>query len=572
MTKANSFLSELKQIHRALQDSLSADGQVFVRKDDASAPELRAALALLPTLFPESVPGLDCYDEKRFGPLLGVSDEGSAAEVIVRAALASAKAKALDAFDSVAVGVMVDGERMTSAGEVPIGPDEYKVVVGAAFGRTHCTTNVGVRVNARLYQPLPEFQVPDAEGGVAGVVDKIVAHFKPFVETPNGQPRPLTIRLALQAETSFELLKALLRAIETKRQAGKLAASNIHRLSLLVVFEREIRAQEDSPRIERVLEFAAQLGVPEVALDGELLEGARKRLSVQDLLNVLDVKTLRTLLQKAAGLGVRLTHRYHLDPESAARTIWTGLHAARTFGMNAAKYGLIPLTLEQQETVVRLVSRWTAPWTAVPAFYVDTPLLVANDVFDETRCGEALEVWMDRMSSLGVKLILVDCPDRITPRRLVRESESSDDRGVLTLAQIESLTNHARRLGLKVLWSGGITPPQAFALARLGVSGIFSTSATAERIAVGQVLASDPQLAVENEPTEAGVRRVHALIQGGFLAGVLKGADGSLGAEIERHCQEVLSALAANRDAQGSVAALDPLLARGWKRHWNQTA
>jgi len=570
MAKANSFLFELTQIHRALQDSLSDDGKMFVRKGDASAPELQAALASLPTSFPEWVAGLDHYDEKRFGPLLGVSDEGSAAEVIVRAALDSAKAKALDPFDSAAVGVMVDGERMTSAGEVPIGPDEYKVVVGAAFGRTHCTTNVGVRVNARLYQPLPEFQVPAAEEEVAGVADKIVAHFKPFVDTPNGRPRPLTVRLALRAETSFEVLKALVRAIEVERQAGKLAANNIHRLSLLIVFEREIRAQEDSPRIEQVLDFAALLGVPEVALDGKLLEGARKRLSVQDLLNVLDVKTLRKLLQKAAALGVRLTHRYELDPESAARTIWTGLHAARTYGMNAAKYGLIPLTLEQQETVVRLISRWTAPWTAVPAFYVDTPLLIANDVFDETRCDEALELWMDRMSSLGVKLILVDCPDRITPRRLMRESESADDRGVLTLAQIESLANHARRLGLKVLWSGGITPPQAFALARLGVSGIFSTSATAERIAVGQVLASDPQLAVENEPTEAGVRRVHALIQGGFLVGVLRG-DGPLCAEIERQCQELLSALAANRDAQSAVGALDPLLARGWQRHWKQT-
>jgi hypothetical protein len=65
---------------------------------------------------------------------------------------------------------------------------------------------------------------------------------------------------------------------------------------------------------------------------------------------------------------------------------------------------------------------------------------------------------------------------------------------------------------------------------------------------------------------------VHALIQGGFLVGVLSGVDGSLSAEIERQCQELLSALVANRDGEAVVAALDPLLVRGWKRHWNQPA
>ena len=73
-------------------------------------------------------------------------------------------------------------------------------------------------------------------------------------------------------------------------------------------------------------------------------------------------------------------------------------------------------------------------------------------------------------------------------------------------------------LGVKILWSGGITAPQAFDLARRRVFGIFSTSSTAAKMAVTTQFERDPRLAAENEPTEFGVRRMHAIIQGGFLS------------------------------------------------------
>ena len=43
---------------------------------------------------------------------------------------------------------------MTSAGEVPIGPDEYAALSAVAARRLLLTTNVGVRANARYTQPL----------------------------------------------------------------------------------------------------------------------------------------------------------------------------------------------------------------------------------------------------------------------------------------------------------------------------------------------------------------------------------------------------------------------------------
>jgi hypothetical protein len=76
--------------------------------------------------------------------------------------------------------------------------------------------------------------------------------------------------------------------------------------------------------------------------------------------HILDPEHLRRLLRLSRQLGVRLPYRYHLDVETAARTIWTGLHTARTNGFSAGKYGLVPMTLEQQGAVIEMITRWTA--------------------------------------------------------------------------------------------------------------------------------------------------------------------------------------------------------------------
>src|SRR4030095_16668405 len=90
------------------------------------------------------------YDSRSLGPLFAVSDEGSAGAAVVAAAYTSAKARAFPGGECPTLGVILDGERMTSAGEVPIGPDEYAALSEAAAGRVLLTTNVGVRANARF--------------------------------------------------------------------------------------------------------------------------------------------------------------------------------------------------------------------------------------------------------------------------------------------------------------------------------------------------------------------------------------------------------------------------------------
>lgn len=510
---------------------------------------------------------LEEYDHARFGPVLGVSDEGSAAPHIVEAAYKSAKAQALGRPGAMTVGVIIDGERMGSAGEVPIGPPEYDLVLSQALDHTFCTTNVGVRVNTRLHQPLPEIRVADAEGDeakwLAGIFDK----FKPFIHTPDGRPRPLTVRLLTESEECREALRRLVPKLEAGRGEGKLGPPELHRLSFLIVFTDPITTRERIDKVRGLLALAAELGVPEVAIDGDLLEGARRRLSIQGLLNVLEPATGRELLAEAAKLGVRLTYHFEVDPETAARTVWTGLNSAFRNGLTAAKYGLFPLDLEQMEYVVRHVQQWMAEWTPIPAFYVDTALVTDGDIYEGDRTVEAARLWMDMVSKNGAKVVLVDAPDRIDPHRLLKTGGAKDN-GVLSMDDLATLLEHSRKVGLRVLWSGGVSAQEAYELGRLGVFGFFTTGSTARVVPVGRILEGDAMLASEKEPTELGVRRIHALAGAGYLQTTLADGDSGIGEEIASRAQALIDSSTDGEACAAALDALDETLVRGWKLHW----
>jgi hypothetical protein len=536
-----------------------------VRADDAT---LRDLMAESPVLYPPWTGRLDEYDSESFGPLLAVSDEGDNAQTIAHAAYASAKARALHPASPTALGVMIDGERMVSAGEGPIGPEEYAKLIAAAFGRTFCSTNVGVRVNARLYRLFPEFSVADAAVDEEKWLAGIFAAFRPFVKTPDGNPRPFSVRLIVKPEDSLETVRKLVAKLEAGRGQGLLGPSSVHHISLLSICTGIIRAGAETEEIKRLLEIASQTGIAEVAIDGELLFGARQRISVESLLNILEVSALRDLFAAARQQKVRLVYRYQVDTDSAARTIWTGLHTTRSYGFTAGKYGLVPLTLDEQERVVTLISRWTKGWTAIPAFYVDTPLVTHDDIFDESRCMEGALLWMEKVRAAGAKLALFDCPDRIAGRHLIRDVRDADAKGILTLEQIAALEKRGRELGLKLMWSGGITARQAFSLGAQGVFAIFSTGATSRRVAVHGSFADDPELASEGEPTELGVRRVHAAIQGGFLSAALKDSNKELAEHVRDLSLRLLQAIDAQNPVDEALAELDEALLRGWSLHW----
>ncbi len=509
------------------------------------------------------MPLLETYRSDLYGPLFAVSDEGSAGPAVVDAAYASAKARALGWADPLTLGVALDGERMTSAGEVPIGPDEYDALTDVALGRLLCTTNVGVRVNARLSQPLPE--VPLGDPSDARWLEPIVAIFAPFVRTPNRRPRPLTIRVVVPVGADLTPLRAATAAVDHARSEGTVGPPAVHRLSTLIVFPHAVQQDGDIDQIERLIHASADAGIREVAVDAALLPASRLRLGIQSLLNVLDPEHLRRLLHIAAGRGVRLTYRYQLDVESAARTIWTGLNTARSQGFTAGKYGLVPMMFEEQRTAIELLTRWCKGWTAIPAFYVDTPLVTDDDIYNTARCADAALRWLKMARGAGASVALFDSPDRIKPRKLVRERIG--DHGVLTFDEIAAINAYARDLGVSVLWSGGITSRQAFELARRKVFGIFSTSSTATRVAVSAQFESDPQLSAENEPTELGVRRIHAIVQGGFLSTAVRERrpdSPAVAMQIERLALRLLDAENDPRLQAPALEALDAALTDAW--------
>jgi hypothetical protein len=233
-------------------------------------------------------------------------------------------------------------------------------------------------------------------------------------------------------------------------------------------------------------------------------------------------------------------------------------------GFDAGKYGLLPLALEEQGQVIELITRWTSGWTAIPAFYVDTPLVSAAEVLDVAQCELAARRWLKVARGAGATTVLFDAPDRVNPRKLVQGSDSPD--GVLTPDQIGALRDYSELLGVKILWSGGITATQAFTLARQRVFGIFSTSSTAAKIAVTAQFERDPRLAAENEPTEFGVRRMHAIIQGGFLSSRMAELHPGLARELETSTANLVASGGEAAKSQAALEALNELLVGGWRQ------
>ena len=446
---------------------------------------------------------------------------------------------------------------MTSAGEVPIGPPEYSALSTPAAGRLLLTTNVGTRVNVRLTGQLPEFPA------IGTSAEAVIAAFEPFLHTPDQQPRPLTVRLCL-SPGDVAGLAPLIRKLDKARNEGRIGPVDIHQLSALVLFDGMISTKAELAQIEAIIAAAADLGVMEVAIDGAQQLYARQRWGGQGLLNVLSIPGLNRLLKFATARGVRLKPRYQVDVDLAARTIWTGLASARSNGFHAGKYGLLPLTLEEQGRVIDLITRWSTGWSAIPAFYVDTPLVTATEVFEVAQCEVAARRWLKVARGAGATTVLFDAPDRLDPRKLVQGADSPN--GVLTPDQIEALRDYARLLGVNILWSGGITEVQAFDLARRRVFGIFSTSSTATKIAVTAQFEGDPRLAAENEPTEFGVRRMHAIIQGGFLSSRLRGSEAALARELEKSAKNLVASGNDAAKSQNAMVKLNPLLVQGWRQ------
>lgn len=508
----------------------------------------RRSMAILGGQAEPSLRTLADYDSDRYGPMLGVSDEGSATAAIRRGALAAPKAVALAEHTPLTLGIAHDAERLGAVGEVAVGPDEYATIRLAARGRVLTTTNVGTRVNARLFLAPPEVKVQ--RGGLDQAIERLKAAFAPFVKTASGRPRKLTVFVRFVPRFSAGQRKAVLRKLRAAIAAGKFCNPKWHCLGLFVnpgVGKQMVARARDG------IDLAAAVGLRDVAVVG--LHDDR-----------FGPYELDEILEHASQRGVRVVPRDHIDPQTTARHVWTGLAVARHMGLELGKYGLVPLTFEDQKEVIARIQYWFPDWCAAPVFYVDYPLVTATRAYHGPSLGDGVRKWLEMVANLGVRVVLIDTAKKSEGRRLLKDS-ADDERGFFTADDVKDLTAFAVKLGVKVLWAGGVTAPQAYTLGRLGVFGLYVTTAAATLLPLDAKTRRDPGMLGIREPQAPAVARVKLLIEAGFLVG--RGAS-----QLAPGADALLAALAAKDEdaARRCESALNTAAVEAWRNHFARTS
>jgi hypothetical protein len=519
------------------------------------------------------------YDHARYGPFLGVSDEGSAAGQIREAAFESPKVRALPRSvprTPLVVGVAVDAERLGGIGEVAVGPDEYADVWLASVDRVLITTNIGTRVNMRVYRREPlvvlESDRPEA---IDAARKEIAAAFKPFIETPDNRPRPLTVFVDIPRYARMTTprkraaLKALVRHVSSGKAAGRgrKAAPPGQELGLAVWVKLGPPGKEAAIA---AINLAASVGMKVVAIEGVKRKDADRAVSLAGLLDYFPPGLVGPILRAAAKRGVRVRTANLPDTDTIARSTWVGLTTARNCGANLGKYGCFPLTRLETDRVVQQIQSWLPDWSAAPVFFVDQGLLREEHVDIGRDLSRGLASWLETVAAHGVRVVLIDTIDKATGKRLLKQS-SRDDGGFLGPNQVKDAEDLARKLGIKVLWAGGLGLRDAYEMGKLGVFGIYVTSAAATTIPVAGSYRRDPSLAGVKEPSKAAVLRTKILLEAGFLA--VKLAHGSAG-RIERLAQALLAAHDGG-NAPGVArlgARLASACAAGWRAYWKGLA
>lgn len=102
----------------------------------------------------------------------------------------------LGTSEPIVVGVALDAERLGAVGEVAVGPSEYREIRLGCIGRILTSTNVGTRLNLRYFKRRLRLEIP--RSGSVDVVaqrakDQAALLLRPFFETPDGNPRPVTL-------------------------------------------------------------------------------------------------------------------------------------------------------------------------------------------------------------------------------------------------------------------------------------------------------------------------------------------------------------------------------------------
>jgi hypothetical protein len=178
------------------------------------------------------------------------------------------------------------------------------------------------------------------------------------------------------------------------------------------------------------------------------------------------------------------------------------------------------------------------------------------------------------VAKLGVRVVLIDTARKWEHRRLLKESPE-DHIGFLLLDEIRQLDFHAAKLGIKVLWAGGISLLQTFEFGKLGVFGIYVTSAASALVPLDRHYRRDPSLAAVREPDAKAVGRVKLLLEAGFLVDRLQALGLTERAKALGEAAQAFIALLTKPDRAGKRQAkerrqetmLHAIAVEAWKSH-----
>lgn len=502
------------------------------------------------------------YDHTRYGPFLGVSDEGSSAPAVRAAAMESPKARALGARATpLSVGVGLDAERLGGVGEVPVGPDEFADIWAESIGRLLMTTNVGSRSNVRLYRRAPIVKLPSGKtaAAVEAAKGELGLTFKPFVEAVGGaRPLLVFVEFELGSKRAVKEKLAMLEKLARHVASGGIADPALHTLGLCV---RIGWGQKGLDATLAAIELAQKAGFRHVGVDGVVRKEADQAISLPGLLHYLPPEMVDAVAASAKAAGIEVRPINLVDPDTVARDIWSALNTARAMGLDLGKYGLLPLTLEESDRVVEQIQRWFPDWSAAPVFYVDQGLATRGEVYTGADLTKGIQLWLDTMARHKVRVVLIDTVEKSLGLRILKTD--GDSKGILDGSQIAALDAYGRERDIRVLWAGGITPEQAFEFGKLGVFGIYVTTAVSMARRVGRHYELDPAVASEKEPTRAGVLRVKTAIEAGYLAAQLAtGGPGRTRAKREAIAAAIVQ-------AGQDQAALAKLLPEAWLAWWS---
>ena len=269
------------------------------------------------------------------------------------------------------------------------------------------------------------------------------------------------------------------------------------------------------------IDLTKEANIAEVVIDGTFLKEAEDKITMPGLLSYFSPEQTTELLRYASANGITISPRNTIDPDTVARNVWSGLLVARNMGLELGKYGLLPLTFTELDEVIGMVQGWFSSWTAAPAFYIDFPAVDVTNVYTEHNIVEGIKRWLKLVSRHKIPVVLIDTANKDKGYRLLKNSPS-DKVGILQIDQLAEIDAFATKLGVKVLWAGGITIPQSFEMGKLDVFGVYVTSAAAVAKPVTSRYKRDPMLATEKEPTFHGVFRTKLLLEAGFLVSRLK--------------------------------------------------